>query len=81
MTQATGSLEEALERLVATGRYASKDQVIREGVRLLEERDRKLEALDAALAHGIADVEAGRVKPARDVFDRLEKKYKAMSSK
>ncbi|WP_442754281.1 type II toxin-antitoxin system ParD family antitoxin [Methylocystis sp. JAN1] len=81
MTQATGSLEEALERLVATGRYASKDQVIREGVRLLEERDRKLDALDAALAQGIADAEAGRVRPAGDVFDRLEKKYKAMSSK
>ena len=38
----------------------------------------RLEALDAAIARGIADANAGRVKPAEDVFDRLEAKYLAM---
>lgn len=79
MTHALGELEEAVERLIASGRYASKDEILREGVRLLEERERKLEGLDAAIERGLADTEAGRVSPASDVFDRLERKYRTMS--
>jgi antitoxin ParD1/3/4 len=37
-----------------------------------------LAALDASIARGIADADAGRVKPAPQVFDRLEVKYRAM---
>ncbi|WP_036286492.1 type II toxin-antitoxin system ParD family antitoxin [Methylocystis sp. ATCC 49242] len=79
MTHALGELEEAVERLIASGRYASKDEILREGVRLLEERERKLEGLDAAIGRGLADTEAGRVSPASDVFDRLERKYRTTS--
>lgn len=32
----------------------------------------KLVALDAAIAHGLNDAEAGRVKQSSEVFDRLE---------
>lgn len=78
---ASSEVENAIKRLVATGRFSSKDEVIREGVRLLEERERKLEKLNAALSRGIADAETGRVTPADDVFDRLERKYRAMASK
>lgn len=76
---ALGNLESVVERLVASGRYNSKSEVIREGIRLVEEREKKLAALDAALARGIADAEAGRVTPADAVFDRLEAKYRAMA--
>jgi antitoxin ParD1/3/4 len=55
--------------------------VLREGVRLVQEREAKLAALDAALARGLADVETGRLRPAEEVFDRLEAKYKAKSAK
>lgn len=72
---ASSKVEHAIERLIATGRFSSKDEVIREGVRLLEEREHKLERLNAALSRGIADAEAGRVTPADDVFARLERKY------
>ncbi|CDX46559.1 conserved hypothetical protein [Mesorhizobium sp. ORS 3359] len=74
-------LEDVVNRLVSTGRYNSKSEVLREGVRLVEEREKRLAALDAALARGVADADAGRVKPAADVFDRLESKYKAMAKK
>ncbi|TPL02014.1 type II toxin-antitoxin system ParD family antitoxin, partial [Mesorhizobium sp. B2-4-16] len=74
-------LEDVVNRLVKTGRYNSKSEVLREGVRLVEEREKRLATLDAALARGIADADAGRVKPAADVFDRLESKYKAMAEK
>ncbi|PAQ11433.1 type II toxin-antitoxin system ParD family antitoxin [Mesorhizobium temperatum] len=74
-------LEDVVNQLVSTGRYNSKSEVLREGVRLVEEREKRLAALDAALAKGIGDADAGRLKPAEDVLDRLEGKYKAMAEK
>jgi antitoxin ParD1/3/4 len=61
------------------GRYNSKSEVLREGVRLVQEREARLATLDAAIARGIADAEAGRVKPVGQVFDRLEAKYRALA--
>ncbi len=74
-------LEDVVNRLVTTGRYNSKSEVLREGVRLVEEREKRLAALDAALAKGISDADAGRSKPAEEVFDRLEAKYKAVAQR
>lgn len=74
-------LENYVNRLVASGRYHSKSEVLREGVRLLQERELRLTALEEALARGLADVEAGRVKPATEVFDQLEAKYEALAAK
>ncbi|MDR2212129.1 MAG: hypothetical protein LBE21_00685 [Pseudomonadales bacterium] len=34
--------------------------------------------LDISIARGLADMKAGRVRPASEVFDRLEAKYTAM---
>ena len=70
-------LEKFVSSLVASGRYNSKSEVLREGVRLIQERETRLAALDASIARGLADADAGRVKPASDVFDRLEAKLKA----
>src|SRR6266568_3754900 len=71
------TLEKFVTDLVATGRYHSKSEVLREGVRLIQERETRLAALDAAIARGLADVEAGRVKALATVFDRLDAKYRA----
>jgi antitoxin ParD1/3/4 len=72
-------LEDFVTQLVSMGRYNSKSEVLREGVRLIQERETKLAVLDAALARGIADADAGRVTPAEEVFARLEAKYKAQA--
>lgn len=69
-------LEKVVEDLVRNGRYNSKSEVLREGVRLVQEREARLAQLDAALAVGFADFEAGRFKDADEVFDRLEAKYR-----
>ncbi len=45
----------------------------------MEERERRLNALDGALERGVASIKAGRVQPAEDVFDRLEAKYARMA--
>lgn len=58
--------ENYVEALLKTGRYASASEVIREGLRLVEERETKLAALretiDAAIAedkwYSLEEVEA-----------------------
>ncbi|MDP1026792.1 type II toxin-antitoxin system ParD family antitoxin [Sphingomonas sp. KR1UV-12] len=72
-------LENAVTRLVESGRYNSKSEVLREGVRLVQEREARLAALNAAILQGVADANAGRTEDADAVFDRLEARYSAMS--
>ena len=74
-------LETFVASLVASGRSHSKSEVLREGVRLIHERETRLAALDASIARGLADADAGRTTPADEVFDRLEAKYRAMSAR
>ena len=73
-------LEAYVAGLVETGRYNSKSEVLREGVRLLQERETKLAVLDAALAKGLADADAGRMEPAEEVFDRLLQELESRSA-
>lgn len=70
-------LEGYVQQLVASGRYGSKSEVLREGVRLIQDRETRLQALDASIARGLADADAGRTEPAEEVFSRLAKKYGA----
>jgi antitoxin ParD1/3/4 len=72
-------LESYVAALVATGRYNSKSEVLREGVRLIQDREARLAALDASIARGLADADAGRTVDAAHAFDRLEAKYRAKS--
>ena len=43
----------------------------------MEERERRLAALDTAISRGITDIEAGRLHDADSVFDELEAKQMA----
>lgn len=72
------NLEAVVEDLVKNGRYNSKSEVLREGVRLVQEREAALRRLDAALARGLADVEAGRFRPMDEVFDEIEARLQGM---
>ena len=51
----------AIRAKVSAGDYGSNSEVIREALRGWMEQERRLQTLDTAIAHGLADAEAGRV--------------------
>lgn len=55
-----------VEQLVSSGRYQNASEVLREGLRLVEQREAedalRLKALRAAVKAGIDDIDAGRFK-------------------
>jgi antitoxin ParD1/3/4 len=74
-------LEAVVNELVANGRYNSKSEVLREGVRLVEEREAALAKLHAILDKSIDDSEAGRTEDIEVVAARLSAKYRAVAKK
>jgi len=59
MTVELGGLEAVVERLVKEGRYGSKSEVLRAGVRLVEEHETRLAELKAMLQVGIDEADRG----------------------
>lgn len=55
-------LESAIRDIVQSGKYVDANDVVREALNLLKERDRYLQ-LRAAVKLGLDDAEAGRVRP------------------
>ncbi|MEA3032789.1 MAG: antitoxin ParD1/3/4 [Sphingomonadales bacterium] len=72
-------LEAFITEAVKRGRYGSRSEVLREGVRLVQEREAAWARLEAEIQKGIDDAEAGRSEDAEAVFDRLIAKYSAMA--
>jgi antitoxin ParD1/3/4 len=63
---------------LASGRYNNASEVLRDALRLMEDRERRLSRLDTAIARGLADGEAGRVHDLDQVCDELEDALEAM---
>lgn len=72
-------LEGFVGQLVKTGRYNSRSEILREGVRLIHERETRLAALDASIRRGIADADQDRVHDLDAVAEALDAKYAAMA--
>ncbi|MHC6083224.1 type II toxin-antitoxin system ParD family antitoxin [Ralstonia solanacearum] len=74
--------ETFIREQVQSGRFNNVSEVVRAGLRLLEEseqhRQLHLEALRAEIAAGRA---SGPTKPADEVFSRLEAKYSAQAKR
>jgi len=74
----TSELELVVEQKVKSGRYSSASEVVRAGLRLLQQRDElreaKLTALRAEIRKGTEDLEAGRIFDGPTSMDEFREK-------
>jgi antitoxin ParD1/3/4 len=74
----TPELESVVAQKIQSGMYNSASEVIREGLRLLQQRDdlreAKLQALRAEVRQGVDDLEAGRYRDGREVMAEIRAK-------
>jgi antitoxin ParD1/3/4 len=64
-----------IRQKVNSGLYGSNSEIIREALRGMMDRDRRLERLDTAIAQGVADADAGRVQDIDDVRAELRERF------
>ncbi len=82
----TPELDQFVQDRVTSGRYQTASEVIRDGLRLLEQqerdRDAALEALKAKLARGSAEADRGEFVDPATVLARIDemKRRRAASS-
>lgn len=72
----TTELEKLVHSKVETGRYTSASEVIREALRLMEERDQMQELhkeeIRQKISQGMGSLQAGKGMDGEAVFDRIE---------
>lgn len=73
----TPELETIVTKKVKSGLYNSASEVVREGLRLLQQRDEirelKLEGLRKEIQKGIDDLEAGRFSDGDEVMSEFKR--------
>jgi antitoxin ParD1/3/4 len=68
--------ETLVRSLIESGRYTSASEVVRDGLRLIEEREGQYQAKLTALREAIREgMESGPGIPADEVFDELMARY------
>jgi antitoxin ParD1/3/4 len=77
-------MADSVRDAVESGDYATTSEVIRDALRGWRFRRITVDPSDTAtirklVEEGVRSADRGRVKPAEEVFDRLEKKYAAMA--
>jgi len=74
----TPELERLVQEKLSSGLYTSASEVVREALRLLQERDElhrlRFQELKAEIAKGIEAADRGELIPAEEVFQELRKR-------
>ncbi len=77
----TPELEKLVEKKVKSGRYQSASEVVREGLRLLDDQDRlrelRLDTVRQQIKVGLDQLDRGEGIPGDEVLKRLQKKSAA----
>jgi antitoxin ParD1/3/4 len=66
-------LEAFITQAVKNGRYGSRSEVLREGVRLVQEREAKWARFEAEIQKGIDSADRGELIPVDEAFDELDR--------
>lgn len=76
----SGDAEQFVREEVASGRYTSPQEVVREGLRLLHEREildqQRRERLDEQIDEGLSQLDRGEGIPGEQAFQDLWEKSK-----
>jgi antitoxin ParD1/3/4 len=73
--------ERFIEEKVKSGRFGNASEVVRAGLRLLEDQEQRRELALERLRQSIDEGRrSGPPRPADEVFDRLDAKYREMAS-
>lgn len=74
----TAELENIVDQKVKSGLYTSASEVVREGLRLLQQRDEmreaKLDSLRHELQKGIDDLESGRYRDGHEAMTDIKQR-------
>ena len=76
----TPELERLVQGKVQSGRYNSASEVVREALRLMEERDLRKQELRQRLTRSLESQRQGRLFDGEAVFDRLEAELDALDA-
>ncbi len=74
-TSIPSQLQKRIDEKVSSGEYRSSEEVLAEGLRLLELRDQRLSDLRADIQLGIASLDRGEGEDAPMVIADLRAKY------
>lgn len=81
----TPELEKYIQKKVKTGRYSSASEVVREALRVLEQKEqeyeRELAEFQAELDRGIAELDRGEGIDGEKFFEDLKKRTQALQRK
>ncbi|BCL35340.1 type II toxin-antitoxin system ParD family antitoxin [Nostoc sp. MS1] len=72
-------LEQFIQAQLASGRFASADDVINEAFKLLQDREQRLEELWQKIVVGTEQIAAGQVTDGEVVFARLQEKIRLIA--
>lgn len=81
----TPELEKLIQRKIASGRYTTASEVVREALRLFEQQEKLRELhlgeVRRKIAEGIAAADAGRVHDGPGVFEEIKRRSRARRRK
>ncbi len=72
-------LEQFIQAQLASGRFASADDVINEAFQLLQEREQRIEELRQKIAVGTEQIAKGQVTDGEVVFAKFQEKIRLIA--